>query len=188
MTYSTNSDRLAAVASGEADYAILSGDLLYTVGNMSDIEITAWLDDLTPNYGCCRMQLRSDFVKQNPDTVKSLLKALLRAECYFTAHKEECVEILAKEINAEPEYVAAYLMNENYVPSVDPVKNSVVKTWDVMMQTGFLGENASDINIEDYINVDLYKEALDELMDENSGTEDEEFYKERQEFFEANNA
>ena len=26
LTYSTNSDRLAAVVSGEADYAVLSGD------------------------------------------------------------------------------------------------------------------------------------------------------------------
>ena len=144
LTYSTNSDRLAAVVNGEADYAVLSGDLLFSVGNMDDIEICAWLDDLTPNYGCCRMNMRTDFVNENPVTVKLLLKALIKAECYFNANKEECVSILAKEIGAEEDYVKAYLMNENYVPSVDPVKNSVIETWTVMKETGFLDEDAEE--------------------------------------------
>ena len=187
LTYSTNSDRLAAVVSGEADYAVLSGDLLFTVGNMDDIEISAWLDDLTPNYGCCRMNMRTEFVNDNPITVKLLLKALLKAECYFNANKEECVSILAKEIDADEDYVKAYLMNENYVPSVDPVKNSVIETWNVMKETGFLDEGADKINIEDHINTTYYKEALDELVKESAGTDDEAFYKERVEFFEANN-
>lgn len=187
LTYSTNSDRLAAVVAGEADYAVLSGDLLYTVGNMDDIEIVTWLDDLTPNYGCCRMQLRTDFVNENPDTVKSLLKALLRAEYYFNANKEECVSILAKEIDADEDYVRAYLLNENYVPSVDPVKNSVIETWNIMLKTGFLEEGAEEININNHINTDLYKEALNELVKESEGTDDEAFYNERVEFFEANN-
>ena len=68
LTYSTNSDRLAAVVSGEADYAVLSGDQLYAVGNNDQIEIKAWLDDLVPNYGCCRMNMNTDFVKKNPKT------------------------------------------------------------------------------------------------------------------------
>ena len=187
LTYSTNSDRLAAVVSGEADYAVLSGDLLFTVGNMEDIEISAWLDDLTPNYGCCRMNMRTDFVKENPVTMKLLMKALLKAECYFNANKEECVSILAKEIDADEEYVAAYLLNENYVPSVDPVRKAIVETWDVMMKTGFLEEGAEEINVEDHINTSYYRAALDELVEESAGTDDEAFYKERVEFFEANN-
>lgn len=187
LTYSTNSDRLAAVVNGEADYAVLSGDLLFSVGNMDDIEICAWLDDLTPNYGCCRMNMRTDFVNENPVTVKLLLKALIKAECYFNANKEECVSILAKEIGAEEDYVKAYLMNENYVPSVDPVKNSVIETWNVMKETGFLDEGADSVNVEDHIDTTYYKQALDELVEESAGTDDEAFYKERVEFFEANN-
>ena len=187
LTYSTNSDRLAAVVNGEADYAVLSGDLLFSVGNMDDIEICAWLDDLTPNYGCCRMNMRTDFVNENPVTVKLLLKALIKAECYFNANKEECVSILAKEIGAEEDYVKAYLMNENYVPSVDPVKNSVIETWNVMKETGFLDEGADSVNVADHIDTTYYKQALDELVEESAGTDDEAFYKERVEFFEANN-
>ena len=187
QTYSTASDRLAAVVAGETDYAILSGDLLYTVGNMKDIEIVTYLGDLTPNYGCCRINMKTDFVNNNPKTMHALMKALLKAECYFNANKDEAVSILAKEINAEEDYVAAYLKNPNYVPSVDPVKNQVIETWNVMLETGFLDEKAKDMDVTKYINTTYYKEALDELVKESKGTDDEAFYNERVTFFEANN-
>lgn len=186
LSYSTNSDRLAAVIAGEADYAVCSGDLLFTVGNNPQIEITCWLDELTPNYGCCRMNMRTDFVNENPNTVKAILKCLIRAEQYYRANTEECVSILAKEIQADEEYVAAYLLNENYISSVDPCKNAVLKTWDVMVETGFVEESAADIDIEAHINTELYKEALDECIAEYYD-EDPEFYDGRVEFFEANN-
>lgn len=186
LTYSTNSDRLAAVVSGEADYAVLSGDQLYAVGNNDQIEIKAWLDDLVPNYGCCRMNMNTDFVKKNPTTVKLLLKSLIRAEQWYLANKEECVKILAKEIGAEEDYVAAYLLNDNYVSSVDPCKNSVVKTWEAMIKMGFIDQaDADKINIEDHINTELYKEALDECVTEYHD-EDPDFYDGRVKFFEEN--
>ncbi len=189
LTYSTNSDRLSAVVAGEADYAVLSGDLLFTVGNMSDLEIVAWLENLTPNYGCCRMNMRSEFVYNNPNTVKLILKALLKSECYLNANEDECVSILSQELSTPEEYVAAYLKNENYVPSVDPVRNSILHTWDVMVATGFIDEDAAaSLDIDAYhINTALYKQALDELVEESKGTDDEAFYAERVEFFEQNN-
>jgi NitT/TauT family transport system substrate-binding protein len=168
LNYSTNSDRLAAVVAGEADYALLSGDLLYTVGNMDDIEIVVYLSDpgLTPAYGCCRMNMRTNFVKENPITVKLILKALIRAQAYFEAHKDESVSILAKEIDVSEEYVAAYLLNENYKPSVDPVKNRVIKTWNILKATGFLPAKADSVNIVEHINIEFYKTALDEVISE----------------------
>lgn len=187
LTYSTNTDRLSAVVAGEADYAVLSGDLLYNVGQMDDIKIVAWLDDLTPNYGCCRMNMRTDFVNDNPKTMKALMKSLLKAECWFTQNKEESVTILAEAIGASEDKVKSYLLNDNYVPSVDPVKNSVIETWNVMVETGFIDEEAAkSVNVEDHINTTYYKEALDELLAESSGS-DKSFYEERETFFKENN-
>ena len=187
LTYSTNSDRLAAVIAGEADYACLSGDLLFRVGNLKDvIEIVAWADDLMPNYGCCRMNMHTDFVKANPITVKLTLKALIRAEQFLRSHPDESVKILAKELNASEEFVAAYLKNPNYVPSVDPVRHSIKATWDIMMKTGFLAPEAKDYDLDAHINTDLYKSALDELVAERRD-EDPAFYDERVAFFKANN-
>lgn len=168
LTYATNSDRLAAVVAGEADYAYLSGDMLFTVGNMDNIEIVVYAADesLMPAYGCCRMNMRTDFVKNNPNTVTLLFEALIRAQAYFESHKKEAVSILAKDINAPEEFVAAYLLNENYVPHVGQVKDEIIKTWNIMMATGFLPDTAKDINIEDHINTSLYKAALDNVIAE----------------------
>lgn len=166
QTYATNSDRLAAVVAGEADYAYLSGDMLFTVGNMDNIEIVVYAADksLMPAYGCCRMNMRTEFVKKNPVTVRLLLEALIRAQAYFESHKKESVSILAKDINAPEEFVAAYLLNENYVPHVGQVKDEIIKTWKIMGATGFLPDTAKDINIEDHINTSLYKAALDNVI------------------------
>ncbi len=187
LTYSTNSDRLTAVIKGEADYASLSGDLLFRVGNMKDqLEIVVWADQLQPNYGCCRMNMNSDFIKANPKTVKLLLKALIRSEQYLLAHPDESVKILAKELNANEDFVAAYLKNPNYRPSVDPVRNAVKATWKIMMDTGFLPGNAKNFDLDAHINVELYKAALDELVAERY-KEDPAFYDERLAFYKANN-
>ncbi len=107
-------------------------------------------------------------------------------EQWYLANKEECVKILAKEIGAEEDYVAAYLLNDNYVSSVDPCKNSVVKTWEAMIKMGFIDQaDADKINIEDHINTELYKEALDECVTEYDD-EDPDFYDGRVKFFEEN--
>ena len=188
LTYSTNSDRLTAVAAGEADYAYLSGDMLYSVNNMDDMEIVAWAadEDLMPDYGCCRMNMRTDFVKENPTTVKLLLKALIRANAYFEANKEECVGILAEALGTDEDYVAAYLLNPNYVPYVDPCKNAILQTWEIMGETGFLADGYEDIDIESHINTELYKEALDEVIEEHYD-EYPEIYDEMVTFFEEHN-
>ena len=179
----TNSDRLAAVISGKADYANCSGDLHYTVDNNPDVEIVCYLDELSPSYGCCRMQMRTDFIKKNPTTVKLMLECLIRAEDYYRNNIDECVKILAKEIDADEDYVAAYLKNEHYVLSIDPVKNSVLKTWQTLLDTGFLDkEELADFDIESHINTDLYEEALNAVIEEHYD-EDPEFYDERLAFF-----
>lgn len=187
VTYNTNSDRLVAVISGEADYASLSGDLLFRVGKLKDeVEIVVWAADLIPNYGCCRIDMHTDFVKSNPKTVKLILKCLIRAEQFLRAHPDESVRVLARELDAPEEFVAAYLKNPNYVPSVDPVRNSIKATWDIMLKTGFLAPEARDYDLDAHINIDLYKAALDELVAERRD-EDPAFYDERVAFFKANN-
>jgi len=128
-----------------------------------------------PNYSCCRMVASSDFVKNNPITVKCILKALMRAQADYEANKEEAVKLMAQKIEASEEYVAAYMLNEHYSVSVDPLKNSVVRAWNILDKTGFLSENAKDINIEDHINTELYEQALEEAKEE-FGTDYADFF------------
>lgn len=82
--------------------------------------------------------------------------------------------------------MAAYMLDdEHYFVSVDPLKNSVKRAWDILDKTGFLDEKAKEINIDDHINTKLYEEALGEAEDA-YGKEAPEFYQNMKTFFAEN--
>lgn len=187
VTYSNYNDALAAVVQGEVDYALLGTGLNENVKQMDDVEIVTYQSEVMPNYSCCRMEAKTEYVENNPITIKCIIKALLRAQCYYENNKEEAVKLLADQIGATEDYVAAYMLDEDhYVVNVDPLKNSVERAWEILGKIDFLDENAKNINIDDHINTDLYKEALEEATEE-FGDEDPEFYQNQLTFFEENN-
>lgn len=188
LQLSSHSDRVAAVVSGEAKYGVIGTNQNYALSEMDDVEILCYMSDVTPNYSCCRMYTRTDFIEENPITVKLLLKALIRAQIYFNGNREEVVTWMAEELDATEEYVAAYMLNEHYRINADPIKNPVIDAWNILDETGYLDENAKNINIEDHINIDLYQQALEELMaDEEIYNADKDAYDEALEFFKENN-
>lgn len=73
---------------------------------------------------------------------------------------------------------------EHYFVNVDPLKNGVVRAWEILDATGYLGEDCQ-IDILDHINTDLYEEALAEAT-EAYGDEAPEFYEAQLKFFEEN--
>ena len=181
-------DAIAAVVRGEVDYALQGTGQNYVIKNMGQVDIMCYQSDIMANYSCCRVEARSDFVKKNPIAVKLALKALLRAQSYYESHKEEAIALQAKKIGTEEDYVAAYMLDEkHYVVNVDPLKNSVIRAWGILDATGFLNENAKNIDIRNHINTELYEAALDEAEKE-YGSENPEFYKKQRAFFKENNA
>ena len=179
-------DALAALQRGEVDYALMGTGQNFQVQNMPEIEIMCYQGDVMPDYSCCRMEAPTEFVKNNPITIKYILKALIRAQSYYEANKEECVDILAKYINADHDYVAAYMLNDYYKVHADPLSNSIVRAWNILDKTGFLDENAKNINIEDHINTSIYEQALAECEAE-FGAENPEFYAAMNAYYAANN-
>lgn len=179
-------DRVEAVRSGEADYSILPTGQMYTVENTEDVEIVAYSSDVLPNYSCCRAEANTDWIKKNPNTVKALLRAWIRAQEYYEDHKDEAISMLAEELGTPDEYVAAYVNNDHLNLNVDPYKKSVEKAWGYIGQLGFLDANSSNINIDDHINTELYKAALDQCV-ESYHDDDPDFYDSQLKIFEENN-
>lgn len=188
--YTDYNDALAAVVRGDVAYALMGTGQNLAVQEMAangEIDIVSYQSEIMENYSCCRMEAQTDWVNENPNTVKAIIRALLRAQSYYERNKEEAVRLLAEDIEATEEYVAAYMLDEeHYFVSVDPLKNAVERAWDILDKTGFLDEKAKDINIDDHINIKLYEEALAEAT-EKYGDEDMEFYKEMKNFFVENN-
>lgn len=186
IIYANYNDALAAVIKGEVDYALQGTGQMYPISTIDEIEIVSYQGKVMQNYSCCRLVAQTEFLNNNPNTVKALMRALIRAQQYYEYHKEEAVSLHAKNIGTTEEYVAAFMLNENYVTNPDPLKNSVVRAWGILDKTGFLSENAQNINIIDHINTDLYKTALDELI-EKYGNEYPEFYEKLENFYKENN-
>lgn len=179
-------DNIAAVESGEVDFAAIVTSQHYQVENMDGIKIVAYSDDFMPNHSCCRMLTRTEFVNENPNTIKAIHKALIRAKRDFEMDRESAVDILAEAIGTSYDHVASFMLNEHFQVSADPLKNAVVNGWNILDEIGFLADEARDIDYEGHINIELYKEALDELIEER-GDEDPEYYESQVKFFEENN-
>ncbi|AKL96572.1 ABC-type nitrate/sulfonate/bicarbonate transport system, periplasmic component [Clostridium aceticum] len=186
VVYTNYNDALAAVVRGEVDYALQGTGNMYAVTQMDEVEIVTYHGKVMPNYSCCRLVAQTDFIKNNPNTVKALMRALIRAQQYYEANKKEVVALHAENMGVTEEYVAAFMLNENFVINPDPLKNSVIRAWGILDKTGFLNEKAKNIDILDHINIDLYKAALDEIIEE-YGSKDPEFYERLQKFYEENN-
>ena len=71
--------------------------------------------------------------------------------------------------------------HSNY--SSDPSKKNVAEMWEQMKDIGYV-ENVDDIDINDYVNIDLYERALQELIKENP---DDTYYAEQLERFNEQN-
>lgn len=166
VPFDNDADKIAAVLNGQIDYAVMGTGRMYMCKNTDGIEIMAYCDDVTPNYSCCRMVARNSWVQENPTTVKLLDQALLRAQCYFEAHRDECAEIMAEQLGTDLDYVKAYMdETEHYELNVDTLKKTVVNNWQFQRSVGLIDENLDDSVIEDVVYDNLYKAALDACID-----------------------
>lgn len=182
--YKDYNDAIAAVVRGDVAYALLGTGQTQSAKEMEEegqLKIVCYQSDIMPNYSCCRMVAQTDWINDNPNTVKAICRALLRAQSWYEANKEEAVKLHAAAIDATEDYVAAYMLDEHYVVNVDPLKDGVERAWEILDKTGYL-EEGNDINIDDHINTELYKAALDEAQSK-WGSEDAAFYEKMQDFF-----
>ena len=77
------------------------------------------------------------------------------------------------------------IVNEEHAHySPDPNSKEVKRMWEQMKEIGYV-ENADDIDIQKYINLDLYEKALNELIKEYP--QDKDYYQKQLERFNEQN-
>lgn len=186
IVLSNHADRVEAVRGGKADYAICGTSQNYNIAQTEEVEVMCYCSDITPNYSCCRMDSPQKFLDENRDAVVRLLKAYLRAQCYYESNKDEVASMVVKQTGSTEEFVHAYMDNEHYRLNLDPVENSVVRAWDWMGAMGLFPEGYEKIDINDHIDTSMYKEAL-EACTAAYGEEHKDFYDKMNQFFTENN-
>lgn len=179
-------ERIAAVKNGEADFGLVGTALNYEVIMDPDLKILTYADDILPKYSCCRVEALTSWVNANPNTVRALLRAWIRAMAYYEAHHDETVVTTARQANADEEVVRAYMDNPRHDLNIDPMKSSVLRAWNYMRFMGILDEAGRSVNINNHINTDLYKQALDQCQ-ALYGKDNQKFYENMQAQYARNN-
>ena len=179
-------ERIEAVKEGKADYALVGTPLNYAVNSDPDLKVCTYASDVLPDYSCCRVEARTEWVSENPETVKALLRAWIRAMAYYETHHDETVQLMVQVTGQDEEYLRAYMDNPHLDINVGPMRSSVRRAWDYMEKLGLLSPKAAEINIDDHINTELYKEALDECQEKYS-SENPKFYEKMQGQYARNN-
>lgn len=172
---SGGNDRVEAVKTGKADYAILGTTQNYNVSINPDVDIMCYCSDLTPNYSCCRVCSPQTVLDKNKDAIVAMLRAWLRAQDWYENNKEATEEMVVKQTDTNLDYVKAYMENEHYRLNLDPFKTSVQRAWKWMGQMGILPDGADKINVDDHIDVTLYESAL-KTCTEKYGSSSKAFY------------
>lgn len=147
---------IEAVRSGEVDAGTVWEPHVVRARE-AGLVVVATSHDILPNHPCCRLIANKKLVEEHPEVVEAFLTAFLRAERFGLDHRAEAVDILTKYIKVD-----RYVIDESYVNDqpTDPDIGNTIRFWDVMNEIGYADPNKK---IQDYINVSIYKRALDRL-------------------------
>ncbi|QDW74758.1 hypothetical protein FND36_12355 [Lachnospiraceae bacterium KGMB03038] len=177
-------DRLQAVANGEVDAMVGTTGIDYNARELG-LEVAAYCDDLMPEYSCCRAACRTEWLEENPEAVKGLLKAWIRALNVLQTERDYAIDLMTETLDLDRDYCANYMENEHWNINVDPDLYAVSRAWYAMGQLGLLSDDSLE-TLQAHYNSEIYKEALDECV-ETYYDENPEYYDGCLTFYEENN-
>jgi len=187
IVLSNHADRVEAVATGKADYAICGTSQNYNISQKPEVEVMCYCSDITPNYSCCRVESTQAFIDANKEGLTAMLRAWLRAQNWYENNKDATAQLVVDQTGSNLDFVHAYMDNEHYRLNLDPFKKSVERAWNWMLEMGLFPDGADKINVDDHINTEMYKEALDACTAKYA-SEDKAFYDKMNKIFEENDA
>ncbi len=169
------------VDSGTAAYAALSNDdidgaLVFTpfraLGENDGYVIFDYSGEIEgfENHPCCRNLVETEKLNANPDLYVRYLKALIEAYKFYQENEDETVADIVKYVDVDADIIKQETYGEHISSYPDPDKKSLIAWKDAMVNLGYF----DDFDLESHINTDLYKTALDAVIEENP--DDADFY------------
>ena len=169
-----------AVSKGEADIAFFPEEFVASFSDLNIAEVFP-VGEISPMYVCCRQVTSSDRLETKRDAFIKFTKANLRAFKFFSdeANRKEVDRILAEFSGQTEEYVDNYFFVNSTTLTLDPNKSGVETYYQALINSGYF-EESTDVSVSDHINTEIYKTALDEIIEEYP---DDPFYQEQLEIF-----
>lgn len=181
VEFGSHPDILQAVRKGDVDFGIVGTGLQVQI-EKSGMEVKMWPEDYWPNYSCCRTVTSTKWLEENPDIAKRLLRAYLKAEHELESEQDRVVQLVMENLDMDQETAESFILNDKYKLDLDPFRSSIKNMWNVMEKVGYIED--SDVNIDDHINTEIYKSALESLIEE---FPEDEFYQQKLTNFNENN-
>jgi len=167
---------LEAVKSGKVDVGVGTNST-YLQAVAAGLKIVTWTNDLDPMHVCCRPVSKTSLLKENPERVKSFLRAWIRAERFLVTDPEACVPINAKYLKLDATFARQMLLETNQVFESDPKTNGVRYMWKLLGDLKYA--ETSGIDIEKHLDSDLYEQALNSLAAKSPDDKTYSMFKER---------
>ncbi|MEI6205426.1 MAG: ABC transporter substrate-binding protein [Desulfuromonadales bacterium] len=151
---------LEAVKSGKVDVGIGASSILLKARE-SGVAIVGWSNDFFPQHPCCRIVAKGKAVKENPDTYRAFLRAVLQAEKIKSEKPALAVEVNKRYLGIDDKMAQEFTLEPHQHTHVDPNKHGINQMWQDMKAIDYV---QSDLDVNRYINVELYRDALKELL------------------------
>ncbi len=184
VEYKRNQEVLQAVVAGEVDFGATATGYELQAADLG-LKIKMWPDDYWPNHSCCRVLAKGSWMKdeKNQEALYRMLRAFLRAEEAMQGNYDEVVDLVMNNLDLDKATVESFVKSPHMKFDNDPYKNSVIKMWNKMIDFGYITD--TKVQIEDHINTEIYKRALDSLLEDYP---DSQFFKDKLVLFNEYNA
>jgi NitT/TauT family transport system substrate-binding protein len=153
---------LEAVKKGAVDAGILWPPFL-TLAEQQGLKVAKLSGQVLPGHTCCRQVALTSKIKGNEADYVRFARALIRAHAFYKANQDDTVEIASKYVKIDKAVLKKDLYSGNLYLSPDPDKRMVLYFWDYMNTAGYI---SSTQNIADHIATEIYRKALDGLINE----------------------
>ncbi len=153
---------IEAVKSGQVDAGVIWGPFDITA-EKEGLKVVIRSDKLSPGHPCCRITVTGAELTQKRETFVKFLRAALRAEKYSRENKAATVAAITKYVKLDRAVIEKAFYHGHLDQSSDPNVKEVKNFWTTMQKSGFV---TSTLDIASFIDVSIYKEALDSLAKE----------------------
>lgn len=171
-----------AIKSGKVDVGVGAPSNLGMAAEAGLVAVT-WSNHLAPGHVCCRVVAQGPELEKKQDAYKRFIKALIKAERVKEQQPEVTVQASLPYLKLDEETVRNIVLEPHQNNYSDPNKKAVEKMWNAMRQIGYIPKD-TPVQLENHINIELYRQAIAELLEEQP---DDPFFQKVKERFEQQN-
>ena len=128
------------------------------------LTVVKHLDELYPDFICCRIYTTRENLEKDRDTYVRAIKANIEAYNLISTDEETTIQNSMANFDIDEDVIREQIYEYGHLSlNPSPSKKDIEKFYASMVDIGYAN---GGINIDDYIDVSVYEDALDQLIAE----------------------